>query len=74
MKQSINGFIDTYSGSPGLLLTEVERDSVSIFLSRSNEVSVDKVWTLKVGEVKLWQCLLALTCNFGRVTHLNLRL
>jgi hypothetical protein len=66
MKQSIDGFTGIYSSSPELLLTELERDSVPIFFSRSNEVSIDQIWTLKVGDVKLWQCLLALTCFFGR--------
>lgn len=72
MRQSIDGFTERYSGSPELLLTESERDSVSIFFNRSNEVSISQIWTLKAGDIKLWQCLLALTCFFGRMTNLNL--
>jgi len=65
MRYSINAFKE----APDLLLTQAEEDSVFIFFRGADGISINEIWTLTVGEVKVWQCLLALTCFFGRITY-----
>ena len=73
MKHSIRCFIDTYHHTPELLPTQAEQDSVSIFFNQADEISIEEIWTLQVGEIKLWQCLLALTCflDTEKLAHLH---
>ena len=65
--QKMPGFI--HPQSPDLLLTQAEEDSVFIFFCEADGITINEIWTLTVGEVKVWQCLLALTCFFGRITY-----
>jgi hypothetical protein len=67
VRHSIAGFKLAYSQSPPLLLTQAEEDSVPVFFREADEISIEEIWTLKVGEVKVWQCMLALTCFLDRV-------